>query len=208
MKKRNFIIFALSLLLSGGIAASCSRQSDDDTATRIASEVKSVNKLVLSQMSVSKMATIADLDLEKAEGARQQIEALIDAMKIGDRKAAFSYNTYMRAYVDLSSFSPEDVSVNNSDSTISITLPPIQTEFAGRDAQMRVEHYRVSGLRSQVGAEERAEIKEQINTALKKEVENDDTFRRILTESAKSKGQKYFEDLCSRYGYKANVSFK
>lgn len=84
----------------------------------------------------------------------------------------------------------------------------MQTEFAGRDAQMRVEHYRVTGLRSQIGAEERAQMKEQINSALRQEVENDATFRSILTESAKSKGRKYFEDLCGRYGYKANVTFK
>lgn len=197
-----------AVLLTAAIFCSCGRQTENETAARIASEVKSINRLVLSQMTVSKMATVADLDLGKATGPKQSIEALIDALKIGDRKAAFSYNTYMRAYIDLSTFTHEDVKVNNSDSVISITLPPIQTEFAGRDEQMRVEHYRVTGLRSQVDAEDRAEIKEQINTALKKEVENDKTFRKILTESAESSGRKYFNDLCGRYGYKANVTFK
>lgn len=209
MKLKTILLMATTTLLLA--TGSCSKKPADDdtaTATRIAAEVKAVNKLVLSQMSISKMATISDLDLKKADGPEQQVKALIDALKIGDRKAAFSYSTYMRAYIDLSSFSPEDVKINDTDSTISITLPAIQTEFAGRDSRMRVEHYRVSGLRSQIGAEERAAIKEKINAALKQEVENDDTFRRMLTESARSKGKQYFEELCGRYGYKTNVKFR
>lgn len=205
--KRLFFV-SVAAVLSAVSIGSCDRNTDEETAIRLASEVKAVNRLVLAQMSISKMASIADLDLEKATGPKQSLQALVDALKIGDRKAAFSYDTYMRAYIDLSNFSEDDVRVNNSDSTISIVLPAVQTEFAGRDAQMRVEHYRVTGLRSQIGAEERAQMKEQINSALRQEVENDATFRSILTESAKSKGRKYFEDLCGRYGYKANVTFK
>lgn len=207
MRLRDIIIILVAII-TGTACVSCGREKEDDTAIRIATEVKSVDRLVLAQMSVSKIATISDLDLTKANGLRESAQALIDALKIGDRKAAFSYNTYMRAYVDLTSFSAEDVKVDNSDSTVNITLPPIQTEFSGRDAQMRVEHYRVTGFRSQVGAEERAEIKERINASLKKEVESDKTFQSILTESAELQGRRYFENLCSRFGYKANVTFR
>ncbi|MGN0219903.1 MAG: hypothetical protein ACI4AX_06425 [Muribaculaceae bacterium] len=63
-------------------------------------------------------------------------------------------------------------------------------------------------MRSEIDAQERAEIKENMNTALKEEVESDETFRKTLTESAKTRGQRYFEDLASRYGYKATVNFK
>lgn len=55
-------------------------------------------------------------------------------------------------------------------------------------------------MRSEIDAQERAEIKENMNTALKEEVESDETFRKTLTESAKTRGQRYFEDLASRYG--------
>lgn len=58
------------------LAAGCqkSAQIDEDSARDYFSEVKSVNKLVLAQMTITKMATIDDIDLEKAEGIKQ-IEA-------------------------------------------------------------------------------------------------------------------------------------
>lgn len=208
IKIKPLLCLALAVAVLSALLCSCGGRNDDATAVRIASEIKSVNRLVLSQMSVSKMAAVEDLDLDKAIGPKQSVLAIMDALKIGDRKAVFSYNTYMRAYIDLSGFSRENVKVNSADSVISISLPPIQTEFAGRDPQMRVEHYRVTGLRSQVGAEDRAEIKEQINAALKKEVENDRTFRKMLVESAQASGRRFFNDLCGRYGYKADVTFK
>ena len=37
-------------------------------------------------------------------------------------------------------------------------------------------------MRSEIDAQERAEIKENMNTALKEEVESDETFRKTLTE--------------------------
>lgn len=116
---------------------SCSKH--DDAAARISYEVKAVNKLVLSQMTISKMASVSDIDFSKAKGLKQSAAAALDAVKIGDRKAAYSYDTYMRAYIDLSTFSDNDV--------------------------------------------------------------KDD-------ESAKTRGQRYFEDLASSYGYKATVNFK
>lgn len=77
------------------------------------SEVKSLNKLVLAQMTISKMATIDDIDLTKASGMKQTALGMLDAMKIGNRKAAYSYNTYLRAYIDLSQLMPEAVKVVN-----------------------------------------------------------------------------------------------
>ena len=204
MKLKTLLSFATVAVLL--VFGSCHHK--DDTAMRLTSEIKAVNKLVLSQMTISKMASISDLDITKAQGLKQTISAALDAVKIGDRKAAYSYDTYMRAYIDLSTLSEDDITIDESAKTISITLPAIKTEFSGRDAELREDHYRVSGLRSQIDANERAELKEKMNTALKREVESDKTFRTKLTESAKMRGKQYCEDLCSRYGYKATVDFK
>ena len=121
------------------LAGSCSRPAQE-TAPDLYSELRAVDKLVLAQMTVSKMATIRDLRLDEAHGARQISAALLDALKLGDRKAAYSYNTYLRAFVDLSQMRPEDVVTDDAARTISITLPPIQTEFAGRDPGIREDH--------------------------------------------------------------------
>lgn len=185
---------------------SCS--GGEDTGKAVYSDLRSVNKIVLAQMSITKMATLEDLDPQKATGLRQTGAALLDAVKIGARRAAYSYDTYLRAYVDMNEFSPEDVRVDESARHIYITLPAVRTEFAGRDASVREDHYRVTGLRSQIDPVERADLKEKMNTALKKEVEEKPVFREKLAKSARAKGRSYFSALASRDGYTVTVSFR
>lgn len=52
---------------------SCSKH--DDAAARISYEVKAVNKLVLSQITISKMASVSDIDFSKAKGLKQSAAA-------------------------------------------------------------------------------------------------------------------------------------
>ena len=172
------------------------------------SEIRSANKLVLASMSISKMATIDDMDFSKAKGFKQSADALMASLKVGDRVAAYSYDTYLKAYIDLSNLSPDDVKIDEDSKTITIMLPPVQTEFAGRDLGMREEHYRVTGLRSQINAKERAEIKEKMNASLKKEVENDPAFKNILIDRAKKQAVMYFDNMFADTGYTPVVVFK
>lgn len=196
------VLFAV---LTSVLPFSCARK--EDTGKIVYSELRSVNKVVLAQMSITKMATLEDLDPQKAVGLRQTGAALLDAVKIGARRAAYSYDTYMRAYVDMNEFSHEDVRVDESAKHIYITLPAVRTEFAGRDASVREDHYRVTGLRSQIDPAERADLKEKMNSALKKEVEENPVFREKLAKSARTKGKSYFSALASREGYTVTVNF-
>ena len=172
------------------------------------SEFRSVDKLVLAQMTVSKMATVDDISLDDAVGMKQTTQALIDKFKIGSRKAAFSYDTYLRAYIDLSQLADRDVTVDHDNRHISIALPPVEVEYAGRDATVREDHYRVTGLRSEIDQKERARIKEMMNTALKTEVETNPEFTRRLEQQARLNAKTYFESLAGRDGYSVSVIFK
>ncbi len=172
------------------------------------SKVKSVNKLVLAQMTVSKMASVDDLKFEDAQGLRQQLAALGDALKIGDRKAAYSYDTYLRAYIDLSSLRPVDITADDKKKILNIVLPQIQTEFIGRDIAIREDHYRVTGLRSAINADERARLKEEINTALVKEVTGSPELKEKITARARAQAQRFFGAIAARQGYGVNISYR
>lgn len=202
----------LSLTLTAGLFLSGCQFIDGMKETEqqrnYLSEVKSANKLVLAQMTISKMATIDDIDLSKADGMKQLAAGLMDAVKVGNRKAAYSYDTYLKAYIDLSSLTPDDVKVDDATRTITLTLPPVQTEFAGRDMEIREDHYRVSGLRSEIDPKERAEIKEKMNAALKQEVEEKSEFRSRLEAEARTKADTYFKALLGSDGYSVIVNFK
>ena len=186
MIKRVLII----LVSVAALCLACGRQGKD--TEMFFKEISSVDKLVLSSMSISKMGEYDDRS----------------NWKIGRRIAVYSYNTYMQAYVDLSLLSSEDVSVDEKNKTVELNLPAIQTEFKGRDMNMKEEHYRVTGFRSQIGAEERAELKETMNKELKREVETDSRFRQALIKSAEEKARLYFAKLFRMHGYSVNVNFK
>lgn len=197
------------IILFAATAFSLNSCSGDEQRERLYySEIKSVNKLVLAQMTVSKMATIDDLKLEDAVGPKQTAAALIDAMKLGDRKAAYSYDTYLRAYIDLSDLNPHDIRIDESRKTITLTLPSVTTEYLGRDMEIREDHYRVTGLRSAIDADERARLKERMNTVLKEEVERKPMFRNKLVSEAKTKARTYFSSLLGKDGYTVTVKFK
>lgn len=195
----------LVLAILGVAMCGCKKENP---ATVFYTELHSVDKLVFASMSISKMATIDDIKLEDAQGVKQTADALLSAMKIGKRKAAYSYDTYMRAYIDLSSLNPDDVVVDEDAKTVKIWLPAVQTEFAGRDLGLREDHYRVTGLRSGINPEERAQIKERMNSHLKEEVEKDDSFRKILVEQAQNKARRYFEGLFAGSGYTPIIKFR
>lgn len=197
---------ALLLSLPAAGLWSCAEEEQRDNV--LFSEVKSVDKLILARMTVSKMATIDDIPLSEAEGLKQTSAALLDALKLGKRKAAYSYDTYLRAYIDLSNLTPDDVKVDESTKTITLSLPPVTTEYLGRNMEIREDHYRVTGLRSEIDVDERAALKEQMNTVLKNEVKNKPMFRNKLVTEAKAKAEAYFSSMLGKDGYKVIINFK
>lgn len=200
------LIPALLLSLPAAGLWSCAGEEQRDNV--LFSEVKSVDKLILARMTVSKMATIDDIPLSEAEGLKQTSAALLDALKLGKRKAAYSYDTYLRAYIALSSLTPDDVKVDESTKTVTLSLPPVMTEYLGRDMEIREDHYRDTGLRSEIDAAERAALKEQMNTVLKNEVKNKPMFRDKLVTEAKAKARTYFSSLLGKDGYKVIINFR
>lgn len=202
MRKKLFqILMALPLLL----LAACGHKAETPAFYE---EVRNVNKLVVARMAVQKMATIDDIKLQEAQGTKQQLAAIVDALKVGDRVAAYSYNTFLRAYIDMTHLQPEDVSVDEQSKIVNIKLPAVQVEIEGREAALKEEHYRVTGLRSKINPRERAQLKEQMNTMVKDEIEKISGFRDALAEQGRKKAADYFTSLVASKGYKASITFK
>ena len=199
---KRIILPALCALMLGACAKT------EDPATTFYTELRSVDKLVLASMTITKMATVDDMSVGEAKGLKQTADALLSKVKIGDRVAAYSYDTYLRAYIDMSALTPEDIIVDEASKRITINLPAVKTEFAGRDLGLREDHYRVTGMRSDVDARERAKIKERMNAHLKQEVEQKDNFRSVVEQKARTKATRYFESLVAPSGCTAVVKFK
>lgn len=186
------------------IMAGCTRRQP---ATDFYSEIRSARKLVLTELRVTKMATMRDRELDEAQTLSDRTAALIGSLKVGKRVAVYSYDTYIQSYIDLGELTPADVVVDDRNKTVSITLPEIKTELAGRDGSLREEHYRVTGMRSSITPQERARLKERMNASLRREVESG-KYRAEAELSARRKAADYFTSMLAGSGYSVKVSFK
>ena len=121
-----------SLLFATLIASGCTRKGEEGVTAEpvdYAALIRSTNKLILSEMTINKMASIDDLKFDEAKGSRQQLNAVLNWFKIGTRKGAYSYNTYLRAFIDLNELKPSDVEADTVAKIMRIHLPEIKTEF-------------------------------------------------------------------------------
>ncbi len=202
MKRKNLYIWiivavAVAALAAGVWYAVQPRRQE----LRMFSELRDMQSLVLAEMSLNKVGEISD------EGATG-VAAVVNSLKIGKRVAVYSYNTYLEAYMDLSELTAADVAVDGRGRFAKLVLPPVRTRFVGRDMEVVEEHYRVSGLRSDVSPRERSQLKELMNASLKKEVEGNDEYRRMLTEQARAKAVGFFTALLRGRGYECEVSVR
>lgn len=183
MKTKIITVCALVTLL----LSSCSKTDN----TELYQEIKSVDKMVFASMAITKTAKIDET-----------------WPVIGKRIAVYSYDSYMRAYVDLSALQMDDLVFDEDAKTVKVTLPPVMTEITGRDMEMRKEYENVGLMRSDLDSKERAEIKEKANASFKTEIEENPMFKQQLTDAAKRKARKYFETIFEANGYTASIDFK
>lgn len=178
------------------ITAGCRKQE-----INVFHELQDVQKLVLAEMTVNKVGTISD------DGAKG-IDALVNNLKVGKRIAAYSFHTYLEAYIDLSELRADDITVDPARRLVSLTLPPVRTRYLYRDLGVTEEHYRVSGLRSEITAAERAALKEKMSRSLKEDVRNNPEYRSILVKEAEAKARGFFSILLKDWGYDSEISFR
>lgn len=189
--------------------AGCRRAPEpEELAARYASELRSADRLVLASMTVRKMATVRDTPLSEARDLREAAGALLDKVKIGSRVAAYSFTARLEASVDLSTLSASDFRFSPDGREVTVTLPPVVTEFAGRDLGMREEHYRVTGMRSAVDARERARLKDEMTESLREDIRRNPAYKAILQEKARAQAGAFFSNLFAAQGIKAEVEFR
>lgn len=183
--KKFFLLWSLMTCL----LSACSKSNNAD----LYQEIKSVDKMVFATMAITKTAKMDDS---------------ADWYKKGKRIAVYSYDSYMRAYVDLSALQMEDLVFDDEAKTVKVILPPVVTEIMGRDMEMRKVYDNIDMFRDSLDSKERAEIKEKANASFKEEVADNPMFKEQLVESAKRKARKYFETIFEANGYTASIDFK
>ena len=117
--------------------------------------------------------------------------------KIGDRKILMSCTAYLKAGIDLSSFSEEDVTVDRKEGRVTVTLP--HATLLSLDippSEIRQEYDQVTLLRSDFSAKERNDLLRQGERQIRASV----TSLGILPK-AEENARKFFESVFYKMGF-------
>lgn len=184
------ILRVFSLLLTLPVLFACSKAPVPDH-TQLYEEIRQVNRMEFASLAVTKTV--------KTERT--------DWYKVGKRIAVYSYDTHLKAFLDMNLLAPDDLEFDEENKTVSVTLPPIQIEIAGRDMEMKKEYENVGLFRTEISSQERAKMKEKANAELKKELEGNPDYKQKLEQTARRKARSYFETLFQNAGYAPTIRF-
>lgn len=197
----------LLLLLATLVGSSCSRKVEEPEFN-VFENLREVNRLELARMTVGKVGMVSDQEWGDAKTLEKKAEALFNKMKIGSRIGVYSYDTFVTAYIDLSQLRPEDVKVDRENGTVDIRLPRVRVMIDGREPQLHEEHYRVTGLRSNIRPTERATLKAQMAREVKRELASSGEAMDALRRNGEAKAREWITELAKNWNLNAKVEFR
>ena len=174
-----FLCAWIPILALGGCSG---RSSADDTVLREIEAISQMRELSLVEYRVRKIVKADD------EG---------EWYKIGDRKILLSCTAYLKAGIDLSGFSAENVDINRLDGSVTVTVPHAKLLSLDMPAsEIREEYDHVTMLRHSFSAEERNALLRQGEKQIRDSVPS-----LGILEKAEENGRRFFESVFTKMGF-------
>lgn len=172
-----FVLLLTALMLSG-----CAERVPEDTTQREIEAISRMRELSLVEYRVRKIVKAND------EG---------EWYKIGDRKILLSCTAYLKAGIDLSGFSAENVDINRLDGSVTVTVPHAKLLSLDMPAsEIREEYDHVTMLRHSFSAEERNALLRQGEKQIRSSVPS-----LGILEKAEENARRFFESVFTKMGF-------
>ena len=170
------------LLLTIFMVPGCSERVPEDTTQREIEAISQMRELSLVEYRVRKIVKAND------EG---------EWYKIGDRKILLSCTAYLKAGIDLSGFSAENVDINRLDGSATVTIPHAKLLSLDMPAsEIREEYDHVTMLRHSFSAEERNALLRQGEKQIRSSVPS-----LGILEKAEENARRFFESVFTKMGF-------
>jgi hypothetical protein len=191
MRRTGRIAALLAILLPTFLLPGCAtRESAEEKAAKEIEALASVKELGLVEYRVRKIVKAND------EG---------EWYKLGERKILFSCTAYLKAGIDLGTFSLSDVDMDRETGTVTVTLPHATLLSVNIPAsEIRQEYDQVTLLRSSFSAQERNLLLRQGERQIRESV-----LSLGILEKAEENATLFFTSLFSKMGFSTiEVKFK
>ena len=173
------VVALLAILM---VATGCSRQREEKELQQEILSISSMKELGLVEYKVRKIIKADD------QG---------EWYKIGDRKILLSCTAYLKAGIDLSSFSAEDISVDRAAGKVTVTLPHATLLSLDIPAsEIRQEFDQVTLRRSDFSAQERNELLRQGERQIRRSVPS-----LGILQKAEENARKFFSSAFEKLGF-------
>lgn len=170
------------LLLTIFMVPGCSERVPEDTTQREIEAISQMRELSLVEYRVRKIVKAND------EG---------EWYKIGDRKILLSCTAYLKAGIDLSGFSAENVDINRLNGSVTVTIPHAKLLSLDMPAsEIREEYDHVTMLRQSFTAEERNALLRQGEKQIRSSVPS-----LGILEKAEENARRFFESVFTKMGF-------
>ena len=170
------------LLLTALMLPACTERVPEDTTEREIEAISQMQELSLVEYRVRKIVKADD------EG---------EWYKIGDRKILLSCTAYLKAGIDLSGFSAENVDINRLDGSVTVTVPHAKLLSLDMPAsEIREEYDHVTMLRHSFSAEERNALLRQGEKQIRSSVPS-----LGILEKAEENARRFFESVFTKMGF-------
>lgn len=172
-----FVLLLTALMLPG-----CSERAPEDTTQREIEAIAQMRELSLVEYRVRKIVKAND------EG---------EWYKIGDRKILLSCTAYLKAGIDLSGFSADNVDINRLEGSVTVTIPHAKLLSLDMPAsEIREEYDHVTMLRQSFTAEERNALLRQGEKQIRSSVPS-----LGILEKAEENARRFFESVFTKMGF-------
>lgn len=124
--------------------------------------------------------------------------------KIGDRKVLFTTTSYLKAGISLDNFTMDNVVINESDKSISVTLPHAKLLSINLPPEnIKLAYEKVSAIRRDFSSEERIALLQQGEADIRADIRN-----LGILEDAEHNATEFFSALLSQMGFeKVTINF-
>lgn len=169
--------------------------------SRLSDAIRETGKLELIEMEEESTFVIRGKEWKDINSIEEGLRHLSELLKPGERIGVYSFRSYAVAYIDLTLFRDEDLSLSEDEKTATLTLPAVQVESIGRSTTINVLHERVSGSQAQITPEEKKALQDRASALFLDELKPGAVLHDEMKRKGEEKAAAFFRGLLRANGF-------
>lgn len=169
--------------------------------SRLSDTIRETGKLELIETEEEDTFVIRGKEWKDIDSIEEGLRHLSELLKPGERIGVYSFRSYAVAYIDLTLFRDEDLTLSEDEKTASLTLPAVQVESIGRSTTINVLHERVSGSQTQITPEEKKALQDHASALFLSDLKPGAALHDEMKRKGEEKAAAFFRGLLRANGF-------